>query len=84
MKDKRNKIEGVVNSHPTLRKVSSYLSQKYGVDEKVMYNRFIDFLMSESSCVIDNKIVGVKCFIFDNSVMKFINRTILSEKNVTF
>lgn len=76
METKRKKIESLVESHPTLHKVSKFLAEKHNVDEKTIHEKLIDFLEDNCSMVDEDRIYGIKCFVFDKRNMKFINKTI--------
>lgn len=79
---KRQTIVEYVNEHPTLSKVSKYIAEQNNMEESKVYETFIDFLCVESIGVVDNKVIGVSCFIFDRITKKFVNKTMWNVFNV--
>lgn len=78
MNTKKSEIQNLVKTHPTLKQVPQYISNKYGLDKDKVYDNFIEFLCKESIGVKQNKICGVSCFVFDDEQKIFINKTIYS------
>jgi len=73
---KRLKIELIVQRHPTLKRIAKYYAEKFRLDETNIYNKFIDFLVAETSMVVGNSLKGVSCFVFDEKTSNFVNKTI--------
>lgn len=75
----RKEIEDYVRNHPTLKKVSAHISERFKIREDIIYEKFITFLMKEVDCIGEKNILyGVRCFEFDELKKEFVNRTIYS------
>ena len=75
----RKEIEDYVRNHPTLKKVSAHISERFKIREDIIYEKFITFLMKEVDCIGEKNILyGVRCFEFNEVKQDFVNRTIYS------
>lgn len=75
----RIEVEDYVKNHPTLKKVSAHISKRFNMNEEIIYEKFITFLMKEVDCIGEKNILyGMRCFQFDEVKQEFVNRTIYS------
>jgi hypothetical protein len=75
----RIEVEDYVRNHPTLKKVSAHISKRFNMNEEIIYEKFITFLMKEVDCIGEKNILyGMRCFQFDEVKKEFVNRTIYS------
>jgi len=74
---KKAEMKAFILKHPTYREVPGDIADKFEKDEAHILDQLVDFFTKEG-ILADNKLSGIKSFVFDPKSDSFVNRTKIS------
>ena len=74
---KKDEMKAFILKHPTYRNVPGDIADKFEKDEAHILDQLVDFFIKEG-ILADNKLSGIKSFVFDPKSDSFVNRTKVS------
>jgi hypothetical protein len=74
---KKAEMKAFIEKHPTFSQVPGDVAEKHKKDETHVLNKLVDFFTKEG-VLADNKLSGIKSFVYDPKSDAFVNKTKVS------